>query len=96
MQSYTAKFDQKLWGKMKALSDLQNQKMGDWLSSAVLKNVDSISVKIYQENENYKTKRIEIKKKAHQKLKNKAYYADYTIRDIIQSIVEFELKEFKL
>jgi len=92
-QLYSAKFDNRLWRKMKALASLQGQKIDEWLDEAIEENIKSINIHYYNEDQNYKSKRFKLRKDLHQKVKNQAYIGEYHMRDIIQSVIEKEIEK---
>jgi hypothetical protein len=85
---YSSKFDEKIYTEFKKIAR-KNERSVNWFLNIKLKELKgNITLKNYEENEDYKVKKIHLKKELHQVVKRESYLNGITMRDYLQSFME--------
>jgi len=85
---YDSSFDEKIYTEFKKIAR-KNDRSVNWFLNIKLKELKgNINLKKYEENENYKVKRIYLKKDLYKIVKRESYLQEITIRDYLQSLME--------
>jgi hypothetical protein len=85
---YDSSFDENIYNKFKKIARENNTSI-NWFLNIKLKEIKgNITLKKYEKNEDYKIKRIYLKKVLHKVVKRESYLREITIRDYLQSVME--------
>jgi len=85
---YSSKFDENIYTEFKKIARKHDRSV-NWFLNIKLKELKgNITLKKYEENENYKEKKIHLKQNLHQVVKRESYLNGITIRDYLQSFME--------
>jgi len=85
---YSSKFDEDIYNKFKKIARENNRSINWFLNIKLKKLENDFELKKYKDDENYKYKRIYLKKDLHKVVKRESYVNGITMRDYLQSVME--------
>lgn len=95
-KTYSGNFDLKIYKNFKKIARNNNYGLNVYLNKKIEELKDNIKLKKYEEDKNYKAKKLFLKKENHKFTKNMYYIHDLSMRDYLQSLMEEVIRESKL